>query len=71
MNNLFSKSDATYEKLVQQLKTVLDNQRGLRMDINRINLMTKKLINAMELQKQVDEYFEDSPDKEPEEVEHL
>ncbi len=60
MNNLFSKSTGTYEKLVQQLQTILDNQRGERMDLARMNNMLVKIYNSLALQKQVDEYFEEN-----------
>ncbi len=59
MNNLFSKSTGTYEKLIQQLETILTEQRHQRIDLATINRDIKILINAMKLQKQVDDYFED------------
>ncbi len=59
MNNLFSKSTGTYEKLIQQLETLLTEQRHQRIDLATISRDVKILINSANLQKQVDEYFED------------
>ncbi len=64
MNNLFSKSTGTYEKLIQQLDILLTEQRHQRIDLATIARDVKMLINSSNLQKQVDEYFEDSPDTE-------
>ncbi len=58
MNNLFSKSTGTYEKLVQQLETVLTEQRHQRIDLATISRDIKILINTAKLQRQVDDYFE-------------
>ncbi len=59
MNNLFSKSTGTYEKLIQQLETILTEQRHQRIDLATIKRMNDKIINLLKLQKQVDDYFED------------
>ncbi len=68
MNNLFSKSTGTYEKLIQQLETILTEQRHQRIDLATINRDVKQIINLLKLQKQVDDYFEDKQEIEVEEV---
>ncbi len=59
MNNLFSKSHETYEKLIQQHETILAEQRHQRIDLATITRKLDKVINLLKLQKQVDDYFED------------
>ncbi len=59
MNNLFFKSHETYEKLINKLDAIQDEQRHQRMDLGQILRILNKIINDMNLQKQVDEYFED------------
>ncbi len=58
MTNFIFKSPSDLQKIRQQLKTILDNQRHLRSDISSVNLQVSKIYNALALQKQVDEYFE-------------
>ncbi len=58
MNNLFSKSHETYEKLIQLLETSLAEQRHQRIDLATIKRQEDKIINLLKLQKQVDDYFE-------------
>ncbi len=57
MTNFIFKSHGDLQKISQQLKTILDNQRHLRSDISSVNLQVSKIYNALALQKQVDEYF--------------
>ncbi len=57
MTNFIFKSPSDLQKIRQQLKTILDNQRHLRSDISSVNLQVSKIYNALALQKQVDEYF--------------
>ncbi len=59
MNNLFSKSPETYEKLIQLIDTLLAEQRHQRIDLATIKRQIDKIINLLKLQKQVDDYFED------------
>ncbi len=59
MNNLFSKSPETYEKLIQQLKLLLDEQRHQRIDLATLLRSNSKIINLLKLQKQVDDYFDE------------
>ncbi len=68
MINLLSKSPETYEKLNHKLEIILTEQRHQRADLATIKRQLHTIINAANLQKQVDDYFEDSPqeeDKEP------
>ncbi len=62
MTNFIFKSVSTdLQKISQQLKWVLDNQRHLRNDIAILNGMNTKIFNALALQKQVDDYFDKDP----------
>ncbi len=61
MTNFIFKSSARttdLQKISQQLKTILNNQRFLRNDINILEVKVTKIFNALALQKQVDEYFD-------------
>ncbi len=70
MNNLFSKSHETYEKLIQQLDRILTEQRHQRIDLAQIQRDLKIIINASNLQKQVDEYFGDDEEESEQVVSH-
>lgn len=64
MTNFVFKSREDFKKVSQQLKTILDNQRFLRMDIKAVNLQVSKIYNALALQKQVDDFYDSSvPDR--------
>ncbi len=68
MINLLSKSPETYEKLTHNLDILLTEQRHQRADLATIKRQLHTIINGANLQKQVDEYFDDTPtdeDKEP------
>ncbi len=67
MINLLSKSPETYEKLNTSILMLLTEQRHQRQDLATIKRQLHTIINAMNLQKQVDEYFEDKPEHIPEE----
>ncbi len=60
MNNLFSKSPETYEKLLHLTDMLLTEQRNQRADLATIKRQLHRLINSDKLQKQVDEYFEEA-----------
>ncbi len=60
MTNFIFKSHEDLQKISQQLKTVLDNQRHLRNDIAICQGYITKIFNALALQKQVDDYYQDS-----------
>ena len=59
MNNLFSKSPETYEKLLQLTNMLLSEQRHQRADLQTIKRQLHSLISDRKLQEQVDKYFED------------
>ncbi len=71
MTNFIFKSQGTYKKLCQQLEIVLAEQRCQRRDLAVIIREILSVKNSLNLQKQVDEYFDetshqtDSDDKEP------
>ncbi len=58
MINLLSKSPETFEKLNNQLKMLLTEQRHQRQDLATIKRQLHTIINSLNLQKQVDDYFE-------------
>ncbi len=60
MKNFIFKSEADFHKMVfNKLDALLNEQRCQRYDLKILNTLIQKLINAANLQKQVDEYFED------------
>ena len=59
MTNFIFKSHGDLQKISQQLKIILDNQRHLRNDIAIQQGIIMKIFNALALQKQVDDYHED------------
>ncbi len=68
MKNFIFKSEADFHKIVfKKLESLLTEQRLQRSDLATISLMINKLINSANLQKQVDEYFEDDQNDIPEE----
>ncbi len=58
MTNFIFKSQSTYKKLANSLEMILAEQRHQRSDLKSIQLQLTRVINNLELQKQVDEYFE-------------
>ncbi len=64
MTNFIFKSHEDFKKISQQLKWILDNQRHERNDFAILNGKVTKIFNAMALQKQVDEYFEEEDNQE-------
>ncbi len=67
MRNLLSKSPETYEKLSTLIQMLLTEQRHQRGDLATIKRQLHTLINRGNLQKEVDEYFEDQAKDIPEE----
>ncbi len=67
MINLLSKSPETYEKLNTLIQILLTEQRHQRGDLATIKRQLHTLINRGNLQKEVDEYFEDQAKDIPEE----
>ncbi len=59
MKNFIFKSEADFHKIVfNKLEVILAEQRNQRADLSTILRMLQKLINDANLQKQVNEYFE-------------
>ncbi len=69
MINLLSKSPETYEKLTLKIDMLLTEQRHQRGDLATIKRQLHTLINRAQLQKQVDDYFDDNKEDIPEESE--
>ncbi len=67
MNNLFFKSPETYEKFYNKLDMILTEQRHQRADLATIKRQLHTLINVQNLQKQVDDYFDEDTENIPEE----
>ncbi len=64
---LFKSNDSDLQKmLVHQLDVILTEQRHQRSDLSILHGMMNKLINSTNLQKQVDEFFDDSENNIPE-----
>ncbi len=60
MKNFIFKSEADFHKIVfNKLDMLLAEQRKQRADLYTLNRDVNKIINSMNLQKQVDEYFEE------------
>ncbi len=60
MKNFIFKSTADFHKIVfNQLNQLLAEQRNQRHDLFVCIKLIKQLVNSSELQKQVDEYFEE------------
>ncbi len=67
MKNFIFKSEADFHKIVfNKLDMVLTEQRHQRSDLALLIRETSKIINSLNLQKQVDEYFDDKQDDIPE-----
>ncbi len=62
-NFIFKSRLRDLQKISQQLKTILDNQRHLRNDIAIQQGIIMKIFNALALQKQVNEYYEVEVDR--------
>jgi len=66
MKNFIFKSQEDFHKIVfNKLVMILDEQKHQRCDLDIINRMISKLITSSNLQKQVDEYFEDTAEDIP------
>ncbi len=74
MTNFIFKSQGTYKKLCQQLVIIQTEQRHQRADLRMIMSQLDRLIVDKNLQKQVDEYFDEdetSPQTDPENKQDL
>ncbi len=65
MTNFIFKSQGTYKKLCQQLEIIQTELRHSRSDHAVIISLLNKLTISDHLQKQVDEFYETSPQTEP------
>ncbi len=66
MTNFIFKSVSTdLQKISQQLKILLVEQRQQRSDLAEIKFMCHKLQNNKDLQETVDKYYKEAPDFEP------
>ncbi len=71
MKNFIFKSEADFHKIVfNKLEMLLTEQRLQRMDLAVITRLLNKVINSSNLQKQVDEYFEEDEKDTPAESEN-
>ncbi len=66
MINLLSKSPETYEKLTFKIQMILTEQRHQRADLATIKRQLHTIINHLNLQKQVDDYFDEDTKDIPE-----
>ncbi len=68
MNKFLFKSaePSDFQKLINKLDMLLAEQRHQRSDLSILTRMTNKLINSTDLQKQVDEFFEEDEKITPE-----
>ncbi len=68
MKNFIFKSEADFHKIVfNKLDMILDEQRHARSDLAYIIRHLNRILANENLQKQVDQYFEDKPEDIPEE----
>ncbi len=67
MKNFIFKSHEDFHKIVfNKLVTIQDEQRHQRVDLAYLIRQVNKIINDMNLQKQVDEYFDEDKENIPE-----
>ncbi len=58
---LFKSTEADFQKLFQQLVTIQKNVLYVTHQVDYIRQQINKLVTDKDLQKQVDEYFEEDP----------
>ncbi len=64
MKNFIFKSDADFHKILfNKLDMLLTEQRKQRQDLSNITRILNRVLNHWNLQKQVDEYFEDESER--------
>ncbi len=61
MTNFIFKSQRTFKKISNLLEIILAEQRHQRQDNIQILFLLNKVLVNKNLQKQVDEYFDDTP----------
>ncbi len=63
MKNFIFKSHEDFHKIIfNQLVMLLDEQRHQRADLSVLLAQSRQVINSLNLQKQVDEYFDGDED---------
>ncbi len=62
MTNFIFKSPSDLQKISQQIKVLLAEQRLQRSDLHYIKLELAKITNQFNLEKQVSEYYNKAPD---------
>ncbi len=60
MTNFIFKSQKDLQKISQHLVTVLDNLRWLRSDVAALDHRLTRVYNALALQKQAHDFYEES-----------
>ncbi len=60
-NFIFKSTDADFKKMFQLIETIQKNVLYLTYNLDRVNKEIHKLVTDKDLQKQVDEYFEEDP----------
>ncbi len=66
MKNFIFKSEADFHKIVfNKLEMLLGEQRHQRADLASIDRLLNRMYNDLNLQKQVDEYFEENDETSP------
>ncbi len=71
MTNFIFKSQGTYKKLCQQLVIIQSELRAQRQDNIQILFLLNKLVTNHNLQKQVDEYFDEDSEHIPDSKQDL
>ncbi len=62
MTNFIFKSPSDLQKISQQIKVLLNEQKLQRSDLNEIKYMLHKLQTNKDLQETVDKYYKEAPD---------
>ncbi len=71
MTNFIFKSHETFKKISNQLDMIQSELRHARHDNGQLLFLLNKLVNNANLQKQVDEYFDEDSKNIPEEEKDL
>ncbi len=71
MTNFIFKSPSDLQKISQQIKVSLAEQRLQRSDLNEIKFMLHKILNNEDLKATVDKYYESKVALYPEDIADL
>ncbi len=63
MTNFIFKSQKDLQKISQHMVTVLDNLRWLRSDLSALDHRLTKVYNALALQKQAHDFYDDADER--------